>query len=143
METAANSSADRKAIAGLPRNLRAQITNRPQQVSIDGRSALGRRIRDLADSFAAALNGWGNLSDLQAAAVRRAAELGAFAELMRQRALNGDTSICADDLVRVDRLAGQAARALRLDERRAPPPEPSLREYLARNYANAACRSEP
>ena len=57
-----------------PANNRAKATNNPRIMAIDGRSQLGRRLHDLAESYAAQLGGWASLSDTMAANVRRAAE---------------------------------------------------------------------
>jgi len=47
---------------------------------IDGRSALSRRLHDLAECFASQLGGWAALSDTMTANIRGAAELTALAE---------------------------------------------------------------
>src|SRR5262245_20221053 len=70
-------------VAGQPaiaRQQRSRVTNRPRELVIDRRGKLGRRVRDLADAYASGLGGWSALSELQAAAVRRAAELCALCE---------------------------------------------------------------
>jgi hypothetical protein len=83
---------------------------------IDGRSELGRRLRDLAETFAARLGGWAALSDALAANVRKAAELSALAEQARADALrNGNVDPVA--LVRLEGAASRAVRALHLDRR--------------------------
>jgi hypothetical protein len=64
---------------------RSRMTNQPSKVGLDGRSALGRRIRDLAESYAARLGGWSGLSDTLAANIRKAAELVALAEHARRQ----------------------------------------------------------
>jgi hypothetical protein len=94
---------------------------------ISGRTALGRRIRDLADSYAVQLGGWSALSDMQAAAVRRAAELTAIAEQARVDALRNG---CADpvSLARLEGCADRAVRRLRLDQYPVKKRRPTLRE---------------
>ena len=92
---------------------------------INGWTALGRRLRDLADSYVVKLGGWDALTDMQAAAVRRAAELMALAEQTRANALRNG---CADPvaLARLVGCADRAVRRLRLDQ--IPEKVPSLRE---------------
>jgi hypothetical protein len=115
----------RSASASRPPNTRAAATNKPRRMVISGWTALGRRIRDLADSYAVPLGGWGALTDMQAAAVRRAAELMAIAEQTRANALRDG---CADPvaLARLEGCADRAVRRLRLDQ--IPEKVPSLRE---------------
>jgi len=121
LENASNSSSlVRQPFAQRSRNQRSKITNRPNKMVIDGRTPLGRRLRDIADQLAAGLGGWSQLNELQAGS-----------EDARARRLNGDVSIALDDLVRLDRLAAQAVKALGLDHKREPPSAPDLRTYLA------------
>jgi hypothetical protein len=103
-------------------------------MAIDGRTDLGRRVRDLAESFALQFGGWSALNDMQAAAVRRAAELGALAEKSRRDALLGGA--CNDPLAlaRLEGVAARALRALGLDKRREPT-GPTLHEYFAARAA--------
>jgi hypothetical protein len=97
---------------------------------IDGRTDLGRRVRDLAESYALRLGGWPALNDMQAAAVRRAAELCALSEKARADALQqGNVDPIA--LARIEGVADRAVRRLGLDKRREPDPAPDLRSYLA------------
>jgi hypothetical protein len=86
---------------------------------LDGRSELGRRIRDLANAFADQLGGWPGLSETMAANVRKAAELCGLAERARAEALrSGNVDPLA--LVRLDGAANRAVRALGLDKQREP-----------------------
>jgi hypothetical protein len=115
------------ASAGRSRNNRAAISNDPRRPVIDGRSALGRRVVDLAESFAEACGGWAILSDTAALGVRRAAELAALAEAARADALAGK----AIDMAALLRLEGVADRARRqLGIKAAKPAAPPLRERL-------------
>jgi hypothetical protein len=116
-----SSSVVRRSFSQRARNQRSKITNHPNKMAIDGRTPLGRRLRDLGDQLAAGLGGWPQLNELQAAAVRKAAELTALAEDARARKLNGATDVTLDDLVRLDRLAEQSVRRLGLDGRRREP----------------------
>src|SRR6266481_1297312 len=79
---------DHRVSAPRPRNLRSRITNRPSKMALDGRSALGRRVRDLAETFALELGGWSRLTEMQAASVRCAAEMVALFEKARADALH-------------------------------------------------------
>jgi hypothetical protein len=119
----------RPATAPRPVNNRARATNKPQRMSINGRTAVGRRVRDLAEGFVAQLGGWPGLSDTIAANVRKAAELTALAERTRAEALrNGNIDPLA--LVRLEGAANRAVRALNLDRKPAPA-GPTLTAYLA------------
>ena len=57
----------RSASASRPPNTRAAATNKPKRMVISGWTALGRRLRDLADSYVVKLGGWDALTDMQAA----------------------------------------------------------------------------
>jgi hypothetical protein len=119
------------AFAPRPANSRSRVTNRPQKMAIDGRTELGRRVRDLAESFAQQLGGWPVLTDMQAAGVRRAAELGALAEQSRRDALRGG-SVDPIALSRIEGVADRAVRRLGLPSaagKAAAPPD--LKAYLA------------
>ena len=110
---------------------------------IDGRSPLGRRLRDLADQLASGLGGWPALTDLQAAAVRKAAELAALAEHARAARLKGDISVTLDDVVRLDRLAEQSVRRLGLPSaagKPVAPVAPTFAEIALQAQADAARR---
>jgi hypothetical protein len=66
-------------------------------------------------------------------AIDRAATLTVVAEDARARRLAGDLDITLDDLVRTDRAAAAAVRALGLDRgrKRSDPPALDLQSYLA------------
>jgi hypothetical protein len=125
---------ERTPTAPRPANNRAKLTNNPRRIPVSGRTALGRRIHDLADGYAAALGGWPGLSDLMVANVRRAAELTALSEQTRADALrNGNVDPLA--VVRMEGAAAHATRLLQLDQ----PREPELTiEQLAAYTAPAA-----
>jgi hypothetical protein len=102
-----------------PVNYRSRLTSKPQRPAVSQRSALGKRLRDLADGFAERLGGWPALSVTTAAAVRKAAELVAISEQMRRDALrNGCTD--PDRLLRFEGISSRAVRQLGL--RGEPPP---------------------
>jgi len=103
---------------------------------LDGRSETGRRIGDFAESFAAALGGWAVLTDMQAANVRKAAELSALAEQSRAEALRNG---CDDPvgLARLDGVASRAVRALGLPKAVPRNQEAdNLGAYLAHRYGD-------
>ena len=117
--------------AGIIRQRQARYRN---VTDIDGRTRSGRRARELARQFEAAIGA--DLTDNQRLAIGRAATLTAIAEDRRMRVLAGEP-VLLDDLVRVERLAMQATRNLGLDKRREPA-EPSLAQVLAELAAKPA-----
>ena len=123
---------DSLATASRPANIRSRTTNRPQKMAVDGRTELGRRVRDLAESFAQQLGGWPVLTDMQAAGVRRAAELGALAEQSRRDALR-DGRVDPLALSRLEGVAARAQRALGIENRRKPA-GPDLRAQFRAAY---------
>jgi hypothetical protein len=128
-EIAARSLADSAQAGPRPLSCRSRLSNKPHKMAIDGRSQLGRRLHDLAASFAVQLGGWSALSDTMAANVRKAAELSALAEQSRTEALrNGNIDPLA--LVRLEGAANRAVRALNLDRKHGSS-GPSLAQYLA------------
>src|SRR5258708_20125460 len=84
----AKSGIDQPVIKQRPAIYHSRLTSRPQRPAVSQRSALGKRLRDLADGFAERLGGWPALSVTTAAAVRKAAELVAPSEQMRRDALH-------------------------------------------------------
>jgi hypothetical protein len=125
----AQSRIEQPAIKQRPANYHSRLTSRPQRPAISQRSALGKRLRDLADGFAERLGGWPALSVTAAAAVRKAAELVALSEQMRRDALrNGCTD--PDRLLRFEGVASRAVRQLGLKVE--PPPARARGLELAR-----------
>jgi hypothetical protein len=82
---------------------------------LDGRSYAGRRVKELTRGLLAELGG--NASPLLAVRVRRVAELTATAEVLRNRALKGE-SIDIDKLTKLESETRRAERALGLDCKR-------------------------
>jgi hypothetical protein len=105
-------------------NQRSRLTSKPQRPAVSQRSALGKRLRDLADAFAERLGGWPALSVPTAAAVRKAAELVALSEQMRRDALRNGCVTDPDRLLRFEGIAARAIRALGLKVE-APPKQSS------------------
>jgi hypothetical protein len=144
-----NSRYQRTWIARRSANNRARFSNNPRKMAVSARTALGRRILDLADGFAVELGGWSAVSETMATNVRKAAELSALAERARGEALrDGDIDPVA--LVRLEGAATRAVRALGLD-RKSEPRGQSLSAYLALKcevepsgpQENGSCPDEP
>jgi hypothetical protein len=100
---------------------------KPRQ-PFDKRTLIGRRVQELVAVFSARI-GPGAADPVTAAAIARAAETQALAESARARALRADATVTLDDVVRLNRLAEHAVRALRLDRHNATQ-QPTLSEYL-------------
>ena len=95
----------------------------------DGRYALGRRVHQLVDVFAARIP---DADDpVTAAAIERAARLTALSEQASARALCADPAVSLDDVVRLHRASDYAVRRLRLDQRNNTKQAPTLSSYLA------------
>jgi hypothetical protein len=121
-----------------PSNYRSRLTSKPQRPVVSQCTALGKRLRDLADAFAERLGGWLALSVPTAAAVRKAAELVAISEQMRRDALrNGCTD--PDRLLRFEGVAARAVRALGLKVE-LPPPRARGLEIARLRWAEEAAR---
>ena len=118
---------ERTSNAPRPANNRAKLTNNPRKLPVSGRSAVGRRIHDLSDQWAAALGGWDTLTDMMAGNIRKAAELTALAEKSRADALR-DGTFDALALVRLEGASRRAVAALALDMPREP--TSTLADYL-------------
>jgi hypothetical protein len=130
----AQADTDHRTIKRRLSNYHSRLTSQPQRPAVSKRSALGKRLRDLADAFAERLGGWRKLSVPLAADVRRAAELVVLSEKMRHDALRNG---CADpdQLVKMEGAADRAVRRLGLNKHGQPKDEePSLAEYLAAKY---------
>jgi hypothetical protein len=99
--------------ATIPRsvNNRSRITNGPRRLPVSGRTALGRRIADFADGYAATLGGWPGLSEVICANVT------ALVEQKRADALR-DGNVDPLAVVCLDGAANRAVRALQLDRPR-------------------------
>jgi hypothetical protein len=123
-------ASQRPAISRRPTSNRSCLTNRPRKMVISARTALGRRMKDLAEGYALRLGGWSALTVGQAAAVRQAAELACLAEQARAYALRNG---CVDPvgLARLEGVAARAERRLGLPRETRGPTTPSFKEYLA------------
>jgi hypothetical protein len=104
---------------------------------IDKRGRLGKRVAELTAMFAAAVGG--ELTPMRKLKVEKAAQLTALAELARGDFMR-DAKGTLDDIVRLERKADQATRALGIVERPPETPKPweVLQAYLeARQQENA------
>ena len=110
------------------RHIRSQVSNQPSRMVIDGRTALGRRIRDLAEIFVQRLGGWDVLNDMELTAVKRAAEMVGLAEQARANALQHG-KVDLDKLLRFEGSADRAVRRLGIKPESKPAPA-SLADYL-------------
>lgn len=109
---AERSTAARRMRASRAPTTRSKRTNKPRKMVLSGATTDGRRLLDIADLLADGLGGWGALSSLMAARVRRAAELVTLAEMARRDALLGKVVINPDQLVRLENTASRAVAAL-------------------------------
>jgi hypothetical protein len=128
--------------AAVSRNNRSKVTNDPRLIrGVDGRSAAGRRRRDLVDALITSLGGIAQVSPLRLAQVRRAAELQALAEEARAKAFTASAGASElETVIRLENLANRAQRALGLKEQSSA--GPTLAEYLAEHYGQPADASE-
>ncbi|MGX5803494.1 hypothetical protein ACWGS9_19915 [Bradyrhizobium sp. Arg314] len=120
-------------VAGLPTKGRRSRGRRPGEpmaaLFLDRRTSEWTRRAELIALFTKALGG--PVAPLLASRIEKAAELAVVAERTRARLLAGEAGITVDDVVRAERVAALAERALNIGK--APPskPRPSLREQLA------------
>ena len=117
------------AVTRLSNTNRSRLTNRPRKMVISARTALGRRMKDLAEGYALRLGGWSALTVGQAAAVRQAAELACLAEQARADALRNG---CVDPvgLARLEGVASRAERRLGLPKETRGTATPTLADIL-------------
>jgi hypothetical protein len=108
------------AAAGAPKRRRSRAI---RLAGVDRRTALGKRIAELTAVYLAALGGADALSPLKRLKVDEAAQLKALAELARGDYMR-DAKGCLDDIVRIERKAGAAERALGINEAKAAPVSP-------------------
>jgi hypothetical protein len=132
LETEKGSVVVDRAVAGT----RARTGRRPRRKDPDGRLWVVRRTKMLARLYADRV-GEAASDPIIAASIKRAAELQALADELRQRALRGDESVSPDDVVRVTRLADQSVRRL-FEKAKAQVPQPTspgLSDYLRAHHS--------
>jgi hypothetical protein len=101
---------------------------------VDKRGRLGKRIAELTAMFAAAVGG--EQTPMRKLKVEKAAQLTAIAELARGAYMR-DAQGSLDDIVRLERKADQAVRALGMTEAK-PRAKLTIPEYLAQRDARRA-----
>jgi hypothetical protein len=124
----------RPAAVTRSKKVRARATNSLTLPNLDGRSAVARRCRDLAQGFARTVTDDAELSVTQGAAVLKAASLITTCEALRAQVLQGK-NVDISALVRLEGAADRAVRALKLDRVK---PAPTLHDYLASKSTAAA-----
>jgi hypothetical protein len=112
---------------------RSAVTNGTRVLDgVDGRSAGGRRFRDLIRDFSKPFGGLEALGEGDRVLIRQAAALALRAEAMQAAIINGE-AVDHDALIR---LSGEARRILSSIKRRAERPKgPALNHYLAGHSA--------
>jgi hypothetical protein len=137
MELTPNSPADRPR---LGRVSRSRISNgRALLPDIDGRSAMARRFRDIADAILVDQGGLDNCSESRVQLVRRFAAAAVLAERMESRIANGESvdisehSLLCSTLVRIAQRIGINRRLRNVT--------PHLADYLDENYRNVPDKS--
>jgi hypothetical protein len=123
------SQVKQNAVALPKRDRRLTLTK------IDKRGRLGKRIAELTEIFAAAIGG--ELTPWRKLKVEKAAQLTAIAELARGDFMRDDKGTL-DDIVRCERKADQAVRALGISEATSPKPTSPLVEHFSRPARSAA-----
>lgn len=111
------------ADSAKPRCSRAIVLTR-----VDRRTALGKRIAELTAIYTSALGSDDALSEMKRLRIGEAAQLKALAERARGDYLR-DGSGSLDDIVRVERKASTAERALGIVEKRGRPTSPLLEHF--------------
>ncbi len=116
---------DAVAITVRSPKARARVTNNLRALhGVDGRSARGKRYRDLLDSL---IVEFGTDSPVR---LRELAGLMFTREMMQAAVVNGDIAAC-EDLVRLSNVIERKEKALRAARRRqASDAPPSLHEHL-------------
>ena len=104
------------------------------KLQIDFRTRHGRQVKALSAAYEQALGG--QISEVQRAAVSRAAMLTAIAEDLQARRLSGEP-VAIDELVRADSTARRAIRDLGIKPGQAAPRE-TIRERLIREAQERA-----
>jgi hypothetical protein len=106
---------------------------------VDRRTALGKRIAELTAIYTAALGSADALSPMKRIKIEEAAQLKALAERARGDYLRAGTG-SLDDIVRIERKASAAERALGIVEKL--PPKPTIHDIAARHRAQRAAAAE-
>jgi hypothetical protein len=133
---AESSSADRASVASRRDGGPAPKRDRRQTLTkIDKRLPLGKRIAELTSMFTAAVGG--EPTPVRRLAVDKAAQLTAIAEQARG-AFMRDATGTLDDIVRLERKADQAVRALGIREAKPKGEESPLAAHFSRPVQRSA-----
>lgn len=118
----------RTAPGPAPKNLRSRVSNGTVILpGVDGRSALARRFRDIANQIATDLGGADRMSEVKAQLVRRFAGAAALAEQLEAKLANGH----AIDITEHAALTSSLVRiANKIGITKAMKKAPTLEEYL-------------
>jgi hypothetical protein len=125
MNTPANSpaTATRSPLA------RSRVTNGADLLpGIDGRSAMARRVRDIASALVQDAGGLGRCSEARLQLIRRFAAASVLAEQLEARLANGEAIDVAEHAALASTLVRLAAK-IGID-RRAKPVVPSVQDYI-------------
>lgn len=127
--TAPQGVASRAVGAPKPRRSRKRTLT-----TVDRRTRVWKRIAELTALFTAALGG-AEATPIRRMKIEQAAQLAALAEIARGRFMrNGDGTV--DDIVRLERKADGAVRALGIVESKPKPP--SIADIVARHKPKGA-----
>jgi len=127
---------NRLRAVNVSRTNRSAVSNGSTVLAgVDGRSAEGRRYRDLVISYAEPLGGVASLSEENSALVRQCAALTMQSERMQSAIVRGE----AVDCEQVTRIANALSRTLSaIRSRRRPQKGPSALERIVARHAEAA-----
>lgn len=121
----------RSASASRPSTLRSRVTNDPLLLrGVDGRSAAGRRYRDLAIALADDLGGQDKLSEPTKILVRQAAALAVQVEGLQAKIVAGE-DVDLEQLTRLSNVLGRTLHRLGL-KKPAPKPTSPLVQHFSR-----------
>ena len=127
--TTDTSPAQRRVIGSPKRVRRFTLT------MVDKRGRLGKRIAELGEVFSAAVSG--EQTPMRKLKVEKAAQLTAIAELARGAYMR-DAQGTLDDIVRLERKADQAVRALGIREAKPKGEESPLAAHFSRPVQRSA-----
>lgn len=120
------------AISVRSRKAHARLTNNLRELhGVDGRSAEGKRYRDLLDSLIVEFGAHDPIR------LRELAGLKYTQELTQAAAIKGDMAAC-ENLVRLANLISRREGALRAAKRAADNKPPSLQDHIARRSSERA-----
>ena len=135
LNSAPKSSADRAVVERRSSKQRSRMTNGIALLpSIDGRSAIARRFKDITSAILADQGGAEQCSETRLQLVRRFAAAAVLAEHLESRLANGEQIDIQEHALLCSTLTRLAQRIG--TERRQRDVTPSLQQYLAENYGS-------